>query len=74
MTSGEKTFLEELAAIDAKAAGDADAVDNGRDTCRDIDLDKTNRQITKNATVRFQVDTATARKIVQSVRANLCGS
>jgi hypothetical protein len=68
----EKAYLAALAKVDKKLAADDDAVDFGKNICLDIEQDKTDAQVAKNAAGRFEVDDATAKAIVKATKSSLC--
>jgi hypothetical protein len=72
LSIGQKTFLEQVTAADARAGANESALDFGRGICLDTEQGKTDAQVTRNAAARFSVNTATAKTIVQAARANLC--
>lgn len=74
LSDAEEAYLQALAAIDEQVADDEDAVFIGRHLCTTIERKKTGAHVTKTASVRFNVDNATAKKIVKATRSTLCTS
>ncbi|MDI6101236.1 DUF732 domain-containing protein [Actinoplanes sp. NEAU-A12] len=68
----EKAYLKALAKVDKKLAADADALDYGKNICLDIEQDKTDAQVAKNAAARFEVNDVTVKAIVKAAKSSLC--
>jgi ABC-type iron transport system FetAB ATPase subunit len=67
-----KAYREALSKVDKKIAADDDALTHGWSVCVDIQRDKTDAEVAKNAAGRFEVDDATAKAIVAAAKTTLC--
>jgi hypothetical protein len=67
LSDGQKAFLEQVTAVDAKAGANESALDFGRGICLDTEQGKTDAEVTRNAAARFAVPAATAKTIVRQV-------
>ena len=68
-----KNFVKVLNNIDADLVDDqALAISNGVKACEDLKAGKSPAEAAQNAATAFEVDTATAQRIVVVAQSNLC--
>ncbi|WP_229071859.1 DUF732 domain-containing protein [Actinoplanes sp. DH11] len=67
-----QAYRKALGAVDERLARDDDVLRHGATICLDITKGKTDAEVAKTAAAGFEADEATAQKIVDATREQLC--
>ena len=71
-SAADEAYRKALGAVDEQLANYDDAVEHGRKICAELKDGKAEAKVVSDAAVRFAIDEATAKKVVDVTKASLC--